>query len=412
MIHNKKIAIIGGGPGGLTLARLLQLKGVDVKVYERDVHKEVRIQGGALDLHTDSGLAALAKAGLMNEFKIHYRPGAEKMRVVDKVARIYFDDHAKESPATQFGDKGHRPEIDRGPLRDILLNSLRADTVVWDSHIMSLEAVAGAWKLVFQNGNSVMADMVIGADGANSKIRPFVTDIKPFWTGVTLLEGSIHDAEKTAPVIHRLLKGGKIFAFGDEKTLIVSSKGNGSFGFATGCKTDENWFRDSGVDFSNHLSVLAWFKKEFSDWAPVWHELFASETTIFIPRPQYCMPLDQKWVPQSNITLIGDAAHWMPPYAGEGVNMAMLDALELSKTLTDGGFAETRAAIGYYEKRMFKRFAKVGRGTMFNMRWMHGPKALDCMMGMFGGNWLKKGLFMGKMWVNITLSPLMRRAFK
>jgi len=411
MLPNKKIAIVGGGPGGLTLARLLQLKGADVKVYERDINRNVRVQGGALDLHTESGLAALSKAGLMNEFRAHYRPGAEKIRVVDKDAKIYVDQH-KEETAEQFGDIDHRPEIDRGPLRDILLHSLQPGTVVWDSHIVSIERMQETWKLAFQNGNSVTADMVIGADGANSKIRPFVTDIQPFWTGITMLEGSIHDAEKTAPVIHKLLKGGKIFAFGGEKTLIVSSKGDGSFGFATGCKTDEYWFRDSGIDFASNKAVLAWFKTAFSDWAPVWHELFADERTIFIPRPQYCMPLDQQWEPRSNITLIGDAAHWMPPYAGEGVNMAMLDALELSEALTDPAFADARAAIARYEQRMCKRFAKAGRGTLFNTEWMHEPKALQHMVGMFGGNLLKRGLFMGKMFVEVNLRPLMRRVLK
>src|SRR6478735_2911346 len=95
-IQNKKIAIIGGGPGGLTLARLLQLKGADVTVYERDRDKHVRLQGGALDLHTESGLAALDKAGLMDEFKTHYRPGAELVRVVDDQAKIHSDQHLEE----------------------------------------------------------------------------------------------------------------------------------------------------------------------------------------------------------------------------------------------------------------------------------------------------------------------------
>src|ERR1700709_2753417 len=109
-IQNKIVAIVGGGPGGLTLARLLQLKGADVKVYERDINKDVRVQGGALDLHTESGLAALRKAGLLNEFKRHYRPGAELVRVVDNQAKIYFDEHTNRN-VHEFGDKNHRPEI-------------------------------------------------------------------------------------------------------------------------------------------------------------------------------------------------------------------------------------------------------------------------------------------------------------
>ena len=201
--QNKRIAIVGGGPGGLTLARLLQIEGAWVRVYERDMNKDAQVQDGALDLHTESGLAALDKAGLMKEFRTHYRPGAELVRVVDIQAKMYSDRHTE--PGTQkFGDKHHRPEIDRGPLRDILLNSLEPDTVVWNSHISSIEKVQDSWKLIFQNGDTVLADIVIGADGANSKIRSFVTDIKPLRTGITMVEGSIQDSERTAPHIHTL----------------------------------------------------------------------------------------------------------------------------------------------------------------------------------------------------------------
>lgn len=383
LIHNKKIAIIGGGPGGLTLARLLQLKGINVTVYERDKDNNARIQGGALDLHTESGLAALDNAGLLNEFKLHYRPGAELMRIVDSQANIYFDDHL-EGKSETFGDEHHRPEIDRGPLRDILLNALQPGTVVWDSHILSIEKVQDSWQINFQNGNTAIADVVIGADGANSKIRPFVTDLKPVWAGVTMIEGSVKDAEKTAPHIHTLLKGGKIFAYGNAQTLIVSSKGDGSLGFTTSWKTDEHWYKTSGINFKDNKQLLAWFKKEFSTWSPVWHELFESETTLFIPRPQYCMPLDQQWEAQHDITLIGDAAHWMPPFAGEGVNMAMLDALQLSENLTNEKFTSIQSAIANYEKQMFERFAEIGAGTMFNTSWMHEPNALNDMLAMFG----------------------------
>jgi 2-polyprenyl-6-methoxyphenol hydroxylase-like FAD-dependent oxidoreductase len=408
IIQHKKIAIIGGGPGGLTLARLLQRKGADVKVYERDANREVRIQGGALDLHAESGLAALAKAGLMNEFKTGYRPGAELVRVVDNQGKLYSDEHLKGNSG-KFGDKNYRPEIDRGPLRDILLNSLQPDTVVWASHTSSIEPVQDKWRINFQNGGTAIADLVIGADGANSKIRPFVTNIKPCWTGITMLEGSIKDSEKTAPVIHKLLKGGKIFAYGNEKTLIVSSKGDGSLGFATSCKTDEFWFKESGIDFKDNKQVLTWFRKAFSEWSSVWWELFENDKTLFIPRPQYCMPLNQRWEAKPNITVIGDAAHWMPPFAGEGVNMAMLDALQLSEALTDPAFAGTKAAIAYYEKQMFTRFLKVGQKTLFNTAWMHRSDALNDMLAMFGNNKLKQGLFVAKYIISVHFIPFIRR---
>ncbi len=404
-MNQKKIAIVGGGPGGLTLARLLQMKGMHVTVYERDLNRDVRVQGGALDLHTESGLAALDKAGLMDEFKRHYRPGAERVRVTDNQATIFYDEHI-DPRESDFGYKSHRPEIDRGPLRDILLNSLMPDTVVWNSHIVSLEPIGDQWKLVFKNGNKVTADMVIGADGANSKIRPFVTDIKPQWSGVTMLEASIKDAAKTSPVIHQLLKGGKIMAFGNEKSIFVSSKEDGSFGFACSFKTAEHWTTSSGLDFNNPQQILAWFKKEYADWSPVWWELFADEKTTFIPRPQYCMPLDQHWVAKTNITIIGDAAHWMPPFAGEGVNMAMLDALQLSETLSDETMPDTRGAIARYEKKMFKRFAKEGGGTLYNTQWMHAPDSLQSMLNMFSRNKFKQLKFMASYWFKLKFGRM------
>jgi 2-polyprenyl-6-methoxyphenol hydroxylase-like FAD-dependent oxidoreductase len=408
LLDNKKIAIIGGGPGGLTLAKLLQRQGVNVKVYERDLGKDARIQGGALDLHTESGLAALTKAGLMDAFKTHYQPGAELMRITDNQATIHFDEH-QAGRTVNFGDKDHRPEIDRGPLRDILLDSLDANTVVWDSKFQSMQKLADGWEIFFDNGNSTYADIVIGADGSSSKIRPYLTDIKPIWSGITMIEGAIKNAAETAPNIHKLLRGGKIFAFGNDKTLIVSSKGDGSFGFTTGCKTDEDWVENSGIDFKDNKQVLAWFKKEYAEWSSIWWELFDYEKTLFIPRPQYCMPLDQKWATQSNLTLLGDAAHWMPPFAGEGVNMAMLDALELSESLTNPAFKDSQTAIASYEKKMLKRFAKSGQETMFNTKWMHTSNAMNDMMSIFSTNLLKTGIFMGKMFVNVVLMPFVRK---
>ncbi len=380
-VKDKEIAIIGGGPGGLTLARLLQMNGAIVKVYERDVNRNVRVQGATLDLHEESGLKVLGKAGLMDAFIANYRPGADLMCITDKHANILFED--------SFGTDGNgdlsRPEIDRGPLREILLDSLQSGTVVWDSNFVSLDERNGVFKIEFKNGTSAFADIVIAADGANSKIRPYITPIKPFFAGVTAFEGAVYDSENACPNIHKLLNGGKIFAMGDEKTLVVSSKGDGSLAFYNGFKTDESWVSDSGIDFSDKEQVKNWFKKEFAGWGSIWDELYENTSGALILRPQYCMPFDQNWVSLPNLTMLGDAAHLMPPYAGEGVNMAMLDALELAECLLNDEFANTHQAIAAYEKQMLARASEVAKITMEQTATMHSIDAIANMLGMFQG---------------------------
>ncbi|MCX2478284.1 NAD(P)/FAD-dependent oxidoreductase [Pedobacter sp. MC2016-15] len=384
LLKDKEIAIIGAGPGGLTLARLLQQKGAAVIVYERDFNREVRAQGATLDLHYESGLLALEKAGLMEAFKQVYRPDADRLRVVDQYGKIFLDDHEEESKA-DFGDEYFRPEIDRGPLRNLLLDSLQPDTVIWDRHIRSIEAEGEKWKIFFQNGHTATADIVIGADGANSKIRSVVTPIKPFYSGVTILEANVADAAKNSPNVNSLLKGGKIMGLNNSKTLSMSAKGDGSIDFYAGWRVEDSWAKDSGIDFGDHQQVMDWFRKEYAGWGDIWLELFKNAGTTFNPRPQYCMPLDQNWEAHANITLIGDAAHLMPPYAGEGVNMAMLDALQLSESLTDDSQPNLKTAIGHYEQQMFERFAKIGQETLDNTELMHSPDGLRKLLQMFEG---------------------------
>ena len=131
---------------------------------------------------------------------------------------------------------------------------------------------------------------------------------------------------------------------------------------------------------------LNWFKSEYAQWDDIWFKLFEAGNSPFVPRPQYCMPLNQYWEPQANITLIGDAAHVMPPYAGEGVNMAMLDALQLSESLTGENFTNSTTAIAAYEQQMFTRFAEVGQDTLNNTELMHSPGGLQKLLKMFKQN--------------------------
>lgn len=413
LIQNKQVAIVGGGPGGLTLARLLQLKGANVKLYERDFDKDARVQGSPLDMHENSGWVALNKADLTEEFKKNVRQGADKKIIVNERAEVIFSDHEtdfygnsdneplngkglsneslrykdlEDEPAryTDLSGESPRPEIDRGALRKVFLDSLHPDTVRWNSHFVSMEKQNEGWLLHFKNGSSAYADIVIAADGANSKIRPYLTDIKAFYSGFTMVEINIEQAEKAIPSIYRLLNGGKIMAFGDGKCLLGGQKGNGGLGFYASFKPGEHWISDSGLDFSDRAQLLAWFKKEYTQWGNIWYKLFENMTLPVIPRPIYCMPVDQTWAALPNLTLLGDAAHVMPPFAGEGANTSMFDAVELSECLTSDQYTSLQEAISAYETGMRKRAGAAAKQSLENGERMHSEGALEKMLTVFG----------------------------
>ena len=385
-LQGKKTAVVGGGPGGLTLARLLQLKGVNVTVYERDLDKNARVQGSPLDLHKESGLAAIVKANLHDEFMANFMVGADRMKIVNEHAEVLLSDH-ETKPRENFGHDHFRPEIDRGVLRKILLESLRPETVVWNSHFVSMNKQGEGWLLHFKDGNTVYADIVVAADGANSKVRPYITDINAFYSGIIMLEGNIYDAKNNAPKISALLNGGKIMAFGNSKDILMGQKANNEIGFYASFKADENWSVNSGLNFSDKAQILKWFKTEYYGWSSDWYEMFENVMLPFIPRPIYCMPFDQAWEAQPNLTMIGDAAHVMPPFAGEGVNMAMLDALELSEYLAEESNNLTiHDAIAGYEINMRNRSAAIAKESLENGERMHSENALTTMLDFFGGH--------------------------
>jgi 2-polyprenyl-6-methoxyphenol hydroxylase-like FAD-dependent oxidoreductase len=160
-----RIAIIGAGPGGLTLARILQLKDVEVKIYERESSIDVRSQGGTLDLHVKSGQHALQVAQLFDKFQAVCRPEGQDSRFLDKSGKVHRE---QISDDRNFG----RPEIDRGDLRQIFLDSLKPNTILQEHNLQSIESLGnGQHKLVFDNGVTEIVDLVIGADGTWSVFR-------------------------------------------------------------------------------------------------------------------------------------------------------------------------------------------------------------------------------------------------
>jgi 2-polyprenyl-6-methoxyphenol hydroxylase-like FAD-dependent oxidoreductase len=362
LLLDKNIAIIGGGPGGLTLARLLQLKGVQVKVYERDYSQEARVQGAIVDLHFDSGLKAMEATGLMEAFKASYMQGADKYRVLDPKGHILLDE-GNQAGKPDFGNPQFRPEIDRGTLRDLLIDGLQPGTVLWDRQFESIKEVDNKWELQFKNGTTAAADVVIGSDGYRSLIRPYLTEATALYSGATIIQGEIDHPETACPDFYQLGNQANLMAMGNGATIAAQPRGDGGLTFYAASMYPENWVKLSGIDFSNAEEVQNYLIHHYEGWSSIFFSLFKA-CTHFVPRPLNYFPLENRWKTKNNVTLIGDAAHLMPPN-GEGVNLAMLDALDLSNCLTSTAtFTDLKDAIAAYEKIMFDRAEPLCKETI------------------------------------------------
>lgn len=344
MIQNKKVAIIGGGPVGLTIAVLLQQKGVNVKVYERDLNANSRISGGTLDIHKDIGQLAFKKAGLLEGFYKNARPTGE--RTVNTAAEIV----EQEMPTEE--NKFERPEIDRNDMRRVLLENLQENTVEWDSQFISLEKKENQFYLQFKNEKTALADIVIVANGGQSNARKYVTKLKPEYTGTFIIQGEVFNPEIACPNYKKLCGEENTILISDQKMLFCQVKAKGALNYYLSFKADENWAEKANIDLNNKESILSYMNETCANWHPTFKELFMGTDNI-VGLPMRRLPVEKGWETQENITLVGDAAHLMPPFAGIGVNIGLLDALNLATNLTEGDFTDIQSAIKDYEQKMF-----------------------------------------------------------
>jgi 2-polyprenyl-6-methoxyphenol hydroxylase-like FAD-dependent oxidoreductase len=356
-MHTPRIAIVGAGPGGLTLARILHIHGIAAAVFEREAFSSVRPQGGSLDMHVESGQWAIECAGLGAEFKRIARYEDQETRIYDKHGKLRFlEDDVRGKD---------RPETDRGHLRQMLLDSLPAGVVRWNHELRAATLQEnGLCELVFRNGESESFDLVVGADGAWSRIRPLLSDVRPVYSGVTFFELGIDDVDARHPAIAQLVGRGLMFALGDGKALIGHRDANSHIGTYAALRVPENWKETAGIDWSSADAVRSSLAAHFSDWSAELLELIyrsGEQGEKMTPRPIHALPAGHRWKHRRGVTLLGDAAHVMSPFGGDGANLAMQDAAELALALV--GEADWKTAIPACEEKMFARAEESATGA-------------------------------------------------
>lgn len=354
-ISDTHIAIIGSGPGGLTCARILQQAGLDVTVYERDAGPDARDQGGTLDMQRDTGQVALDRAGLLGQFMSRSRPEGQDMVVLDQHGTV----HQRHIAAEADRDA---PEMDRADLRALLLDSIKPGAIRWGAALTEAVPLGqGRHRATFSDGTTVETDLLVGADGAWSRVRPLVSPHQPGYEGVVFVEISFRDVDDQHPEVAALVGRGGLFALGENRGIIAQRQARNRIRAYVALRTGLDWAERAGVAVTDPAAVRAHLLSQFPGWAPGLRRLLEECDDQFIVRPIYALPVPHLWHTRAGVTLVGDSAHLMSPFSGLGANTAMLDGADLagavlaSDTLLD--------ALVSYEATMLPRAARNAAGA-------------------------------------------------
>jgi 2-polyprenyl-6-methoxyphenol hydroxylase-like FAD-dependent oxidoreductase len=368
------VTIVGAGLGGLTLARVLHLHGIPVHVYEAEASAMERTQGGMLDIHDDSGQLALKAAGLFEEFRKLIHAGGQASRVLDRNGKVLLDE--------PDDGTGGRPEVNRGALRGILLDSLPPATIQWGKKLASAVARGdGRHKLTFADGSSTSTEILVGADGAWSKVRPLLSDAVPRYVGTSFIEAYLREADIRHAATAEAVGGGGLFALAPGKGIFAHREPESVLHAYIALNRSAEWF--AAIDFSDAPAAITRITAEFDGWAPDLTALITDADTPPVLRMLHMLPNDHRWERVAGVTLVGDAAHLMPP-AGDGANLAMLDGAELGQAIAARP-SDIEAALAVYEAALFPRSQSAAVGAHQVLELCLGERAPFSLVEFFTG---------------------------
>ena len=368
------VTIIGAGLGGLTLARILHLRGIPVTVYEAEDSAGARTQGGQLDLHEETGQRALELAGLTDQYRAIIHRGGGARRVVDEHGHVVVD---RPDDGTM-----ERPETLRGDIRRILLESIPPGTVRWGMKLVSATAAGGGrHQLTFADGTSTVSDILVGADGVWSKVRGLLSDARPVYSGMSYVDTYLHDVDAAHPRVASLVGDGALYALVPGKGFLAHREAGDVVHTYVVLHRPAQWF--DSIDFGDVPAAKARVAAEFDGWAPDLLALITDSDSAPVLRSIFELPDDHRWNRVPGVTLIGDAAHATVP-GGDGANLAMLDGAELGAAIADHP-DDVEAALADHENRMFPRSHEAAEDARRTVEFIFGANAPAGVISLFTG---------------------------
>ena len=350
-----------------------------------------------------------------DEFLKYARFEGEELRICDLNGTVYV--HQTEAP--QLKGFQARPEIDRVRLMQVLLESVPNELIRWGKALKEVVREDDQWKLKFDDGSVAGPfDLIVGADGAWSKVRKALTDVEPSYAGICGVAGSI-DKESAGDkwdLISGMVGKGSNFCFSYGQSMMAQRLGDGNLKCSFYGRRERGWVDDlkanhTGDDDALKRILLENYQgwdKDFKQWIvaakglwsaalfelPVGQRLTTrEESPLLVMRVRTTFAIT---VPGADFRI----AHLMTPFAGEGVNAGMRDALDLvgaiEKSVTEK--TDLDLTVQGWEESMFERSAVFMADTMVNKMGMFAQDApysfFAAMIGVFAranGYDVKKG---------------------
>jgi len=186
------------------------------------------------------------------------------MRITDHTSTILYNKSPDSGPG-----QGTRPEVDRTQLRTLLLESIPQDTVKWGHKVkQAKQADDGSYMLIFKNQPEATGfDIVVGCDGAWSKIRPLLSETKPHYSGVSAIEVCHRNVSSGNPTLSSLIGAGTLFGLHDGKVLCCQRNGDDSIRVYAMQPTEESWTSTCGINWKDGRKAMVKLKDQYyGDW--------------------------------------------------------------------------------------------------------------------------------------------------
>ncbi len=360
------------------LARVLHVHGIAARVFDADASPDRaappgRHAGSCTRTRVRERRSARA-GGLHDEFRAAVLDEGDAVRVLDATGAVHVDEEGN----------GARPEIDRGALRALLLRSLPPGTVRWGHRSTGVRRTeGGAFEITWADGERLVTGALVGADGAFSKVRPLLTPAVPSYAGLCFVEEphprrvELGTPRLAAPCSGKgldrsraLLREGHPRAPRAGRRAVRLRRVRGPGGL--GRERDRRRVRSLlGLGHGwGGISALVSLVAE-------------TDQCLLVARAIHTLPIGVFVGPRvPGVTLLGDAAHLMSPFAGEGANIALFDGAELGAAIAKHP-GDIEAALARYEAAMFPRSARAAQESADGLAMCFHPDAPGPLVAFF-----------------------------